>query len=189
MLKKSCTTRHPVSHMGVSHSRLCKYGSGTSGSAQHAQRSGGGTWAHDMAMRAALGAGNRGHFWRPNAQTAMLANFGGCAQGSHNALSGTAIGGHACSRAVRFLSLGQWTLAHSLGGPGPLNTKNKNRAPKARFCGQNSPKRAGFHAFWSPKQQCNHPITPSTDPTDPARRPPDRPTGPPPPTPWTHPWH
>ena len=51
--------------------------------------------------------------------------------------------------------------------------KNKNRAPKARFCGQNSPKRAGFHAFWSPKQQCNHPITPSTDPTDPARRPPD----------------
>ena len=92
-------------------------------------------------------------------------------------------------RAVRFLSLGELTLAHSLGGPGPLNTKNKNRAPKARFCGQNSPKRAGFHAFWSPKQQCNHPITPSTDPTDPARRPPDRPTGPPPPTPWTHPWH
>ena len=80
------------------------------------------------------------------------------------------------TRAVRFLSLGQWTLAHSLGGPGPLNTKNKNRAPKARFCGQNSPKRAGFHAFWSPKQQCNHPITPSTDPTDPACRPPDRPT-------------
>ena len=67
------------------------------------------------------------------------------------------------------------TLAHSLGGPGPLNTKTKNRAPKARFCGQNSPKRAGFHAFWSPKQQCNHPITPSTDPTDPARRP--HPTG------------
>ena len=47
VLKKSCTTRHPVSHMGVPHSRLCKYGSGTSGSAQHAQRSGGGTWAHD----------------------------------------------------------------------------------------------------------------------------------------------
>ena len=51
VLKKSCTTRHPVSHMGVSHSRFCKYGSGTSGSAQHEQRSGGGTWAHDMAMR------------------------------------------------------------------------------------------------------------------------------------------
>ena len=46
--------------------------------------------------------------------------------------------------AVRFLSLGQWTLAHSLGGPGPLNTKNKNRAPKARFCGQKLSKTCGF---------------------------------------------
>ena len=38
--------------------------------------------------------------------------------------------------------------------------KNKNKAPQAKFCGDNPSKQAGSRAFWPPEYQYNHPQQP-----------------------------
>ena len=78
------------------------------------------------------------------------------------------------------LSTGRSVFDLSLSGPplaaseglGPLNKKQKQSDLNAilwpkllETCGFPSV----FHGLWSPNQQCNQPITPSTDSTDPAR--------------------
>ena len=74
-------------------------------------------------------------------------------------------------RSVFDLSLSGPPLAASE-GLGPLNKKQKQSDLNAilwpkllETCGFPSV----FHGLWSPNQQCNQPITPSTDSTDPAR--------------------
>ena len=90
-----------------------------------------------------------------------------CGELGHAAALGTGVEG----RSVFDLSLSGPPLAASE-GLGPLNKKQKQSDLNAilwpkllETCGFPSV----FHGLWSPNQQCNQPITPSTDSTDPAR--------------------
>jgi len=97
-------------------------------------------------------------------------------------------------------ALGQWAPTRSPSEvQGPLNKKNKNRAPQAQFCGRKPSKTARFPCalsvdFGHPKHQYNNlstdqaisrPTWPVNHPTDP-----HRPPGAPPWAPlWVYHWH